>query len=892
MRLINTQTLLLEEFVDDNVPAYAILSHTWGRGEINFQDMQRPEIAREKNGWLKAKSACRLAAHNGFSYLWMDTACINRTGSTELTETINSISEWFKRAGQCLVYLADVVAEDLSSFARCRWFTRGWTLIELIAPAKVDFYSRDWELIGSRLDLVDRISDITGIDPFVLAGGDVNQVKVARRMYWASGRHTTRVEDQAYCLMGLFNVQMPLRYGEGEASFMRLQKEIYKHTNDPSIFAWKKDFDWQEFARDQEEGLNSQTGSRILNAFFAKSPADFAHCGAIFPPLGVELAEENDDDALEDESLWDSMSTTSTLVQSSVDEPANPALNHAIAFLNDDPELFPLFQAAMERPGVGVDRFRRILVGILRHLTVELAQEATDKDQQSSASLVRRYRLVIGSAITANVAERTLKPTELEHDSLKHQPRGVDANEGETLDQDREDSEDGEVDNKAEDPFEVDVQFHSIATFIRSSKAFEQMVKRLTDIAYPSFRSRAAEFVEKLLRIKHRESENLEHWGAMRSRMGLIISELHYSKPESFFIDGEDKLSRFERFQLGWESLTGGEWNWWPLKRPRPELGPGESRLGWICSCGDPRWEAVPEEFAQHLALLARKFPLANSSPLPVAPPPAWNPAQATASTGKGSAPKGPPNLPAHGPTGGTGSTSASLPSSAYQTAIQGPVVARYIFLVTQLGRYTLDELPSLHLDTANFGSELRSAYLRRKGFWRSWLSPYGFSHCDFAKFEKYRRNAYAHRGYGLPDLRLKQYFYSPTSWEPPISPEEFKDIFQYVARRQQPRWAVLPLHNADDDDLATDTVNRIPQRFWNFNKRANEREDFWGIYVRERRSALMTGLYIMLSLAPFIGFCFLYSFGIVTGDIQNATTPLALSLTALGLFLGLIIKR
>ncbi|KAI0438440.1 hypothetical protein F4803DRAFT_98672 [Xylaria telfairii] len=225
------------------------------------------------------------------------------------------------------------------------------------------------------------------------------------------------------------------------------------------------------------------------------------------------------------------------------------------------------------------------------------------------------------------------------------------------------------------------------------------------------------------------------------------------------------------------------------------------------------------------------------------------------------------------------------------QTGSQGPVAARFIFLVAKFGRYTLDELPSLYLDTAGFGTELRSVYLKRKGFCLSKLSPYGFSHCDFAKFEKFRRNAYAHRGYSLPDLRLKQYFYSPTSFEPPISPEEFKDIFQHVSRRQSRIWASLPFYKTDGDDLATDTVNRIPQRLWNFNKGANEREDFWGIYICERRSAFMTCLYIVLSLTPFIGFSLLYSLRLISGDIQNATTPLALSLTALGLFLGSIIK-
>ncbi|KAI1129297.1 heterokaryon incompatibility protein-domain-containing protein [Nemania abortiva] len=727
MRLINTETFSLEDFIGRS-PPYAILSHTWGEEEVSFQDFENPERARQKAGWRKAENACRLAARNGFSWLWIDTFCIDKRSSAELSEAFNSMFQWFKDSSLCLVYMADVVPGNSSTFDRSRWFTRGWTLIELIAPTNLNFYSRDWEFI-----------EITGVDPFVLAGGDVKQVKVARRLYWASRRTTTRVEDEAYGIMGLFDVNMPLIYGEGRRAFVRLQDEIYKTTNDISIFAWRENVDWQELARDVEGELKLRTFSKIQN-YFAKSPADFARCGAIFPPLGVKQDRENDDD-LEDESLWDSMSTTSTLVQSSADTPANLALNHAIAFLNEDPELLPLFQVAMERPGVGVDRFRRILVSILRYLAVELAQEAKDKDQESSASFLRRYRLVIGSAVTANVAERTLKPVEIKQGPLKDQTGVVEANEDDTLEQDREDSEDGEDDKVAEDAVaEVDIQFHSIATFIRSSKAFEQMVKRLTDLAYPSFYSRATECVEKLLRTRRHESDDIEYWEAMRSRMCMIVSELRYSKPDRLLIDSQGKLSQLEFFQLKLESLTGEEWNWWPLMRPRPKLGPGESRLGWTC-------------------------------------------------------------------------------------------------------------------------------------------------------FEKYRRDSYAHRGYGLPDLRLRQYFYSPTSWEPPVSPEEFKDLFQYVDQREKTRCPVLPLHNADEEDLAPDTVSRIPQRFWNFNKRGNERENFWGIYIREKRSALITSVYILLSLTPFIGFCFLYSFGIIKGDIQDATTPLALSLTALSLFLGSIIK-
>ena len=186
--------------------------------------------------------------------------------------------------------------------------------------------------------------------------------------------------------MGLFDVNMPVIYGEGRRAFIRLQEEIYKYTNDLSLFAWQENDAYrQDFTRglDIEEKLISK---RIRNAF-AKSPADFTHCGAMFPPLGVEMPKEDDEEG-EEESLWDSMSTTSTLIQTSADAPTNQALNYAIALLRDDPDLFPLFQAAIERPGIGVDKFRRILCGILRSLAIDLSKEATDDEQHVSRNIL------------------------------------------------------------------------------------------------------------------------------------------------------------------------------------------------------------------------------------------------------------------------------------------------------------------------------------------------------------------------------------------------------------------------------------------------------------------------------------------------------------------------
>jgi hypothetical protein len=121
--------------------------------------------------------------------------------------------------------------------SRSKWFTRGWTLQELLAPKTVVFFDQDWVDIGTKSSLAPLISAVTGIKDLFL----FKTASVAQKMSWAAKRETTRVEDRAYCLMGLFEVNMPLLYGEGEKAFLRLQLEILRTTDDESIFAWTED---------------------------------------------------------------------------------------------------------------------------------------------------------------------------------------------------------------------------------------------------------------------------------------------------------------------------------------------------------------------------------------------------------------------------------------------------------------------------------------------------------------------------------------------------------------------------------------------------------------------------------------------------------------------------
>ncbi|KAG9498022.1 hypothetical protein J7337_010903 [Fusarium musae] len=284
MRLINVENLKLETFIGGHVPPYAILSHRWGNDdeEVSFKDMDRGTT--NKVGMKKVKGCCRQAKKDNLKYAWIDTCCIDKESSKELDEAINSMFQWYRRAAICYTYMADVpyeqdIWESTSSFSASSWFTRGWTLQELLAPGEIHFFDETWSLIGTKEELASEIEDITGIPRrFLLGWVDFHQASVAQRMSWASKRTTKRDEDIAYCLLGIFGVTMPMIYGEGHKAFERLQLKIMEQTTDDSILAWGVKVQGME--------IESQTGPSDYNTsagMFAKSPMDFAKCGRIVP---------------------------------------------------------------------------------------------------------------------------------------------------------------------------------------------------------------------------------------------------------------------------------------------------------------------------------------------------------------------------------------------------------------------------------------------------------------------------------------------------------------------------------------------------------------------------------------------------------------------------------
>ena len=267
MRLLDTYTgRFVEKDPRDVDTKYAILSHTWDRGgEQTYQQLQRIQARyAAENGarWTqssvprsriwddlelspKIRDACAVAWANGFRYIWIDSCCIDKASSSELSEAINSMYAWYSTAVVCYAYLGDVpTEEDLSKkgsrFRNSRWFTRGWTLQELLAPRNLVFLSKEWKVLGSKLTLVGLVHAVTNIShEALLQPESLDGFSISQRLSWASARETTRVEDRAYSLLGIFNIHMPTLYGEGERAFRRLQEEIMRRTPDQTLFAWR-----------------------------------------------------------------------------------------------------------------------------------------------------------------------------------------------------------------------------------------------------------------------------------------------------------------------------------------------------------------------------------------------------------------------------------------------------------------------------------------------------------------------------------------------------------------------------------------------------------------------------------------------------------------------------
>jgi hypothetical protein len=224
---------LADEYIGSMaIPPYAILSHTWGAApdEVTFKDLTEG-LGKSKAGYEKLAFCAKQAMDDGLEFFWVDTCCIDKSSSAELSESIISMFRWYRDSAKCYVYLSDVSTSGFAnhdpSFQKSRWFTRGWTLQELLAPTCVEFFSKSGDRLGNKSSLLKEIAGITGISVQALKGSPLHSFSVEERLSWVENRKTTRDEDMAYALLGIFDISMQAQYGEGkERAWNRLKREI------------------------------------------------------------------------------------------------------------------------------------------------------------------------------------------------------------------------------------------------------------------------------------------------------------------------------------------------------------------------------------------------------------------------------------------------------------------------------------------------------------------------------------------------------------------------------------------------------------------------------------------------------------------------------------------
>ncbi|TBU24231.1 heterokaryon incompatibility protein-domain-containing protein [Dichomitus squalens] len=293
----------------EGVPAgYAILSHVWGSSEQTFQDVKRIQaecLERDKsdarqpsNGNSrtntnprdhvseKIRQSCLIAERHGYRWIWNDTCCIDKTSSSELSEAINSMHRYYSLAEVCYAYLADVTwgsSDEVARYFReSKWHKRGWTLQELIAPNFLIFLSGNWGILGTKHGLASVLESITRIPASLLRNEeDIGSFSAAQRMSWAADRETTRVEDQAYSLLGIFGIHMTTLYGEGTRAFERLQEKIIKTSVDTSIFAWGARIDWDALCATEETLHHGHDHNRSDSYLLCSSPKHFRRASQV-----------------------------------------------------------------------------------------------------------------------------------------------------------------------------------------------------------------------------------------------------------------------------------------------------------------------------------------------------------------------------------------------------------------------------------------------------------------------------------------------------------------------------------------------------------------------------------------------------------------------------------
>ncbi|KAF2189112.1 hypothetical protein K469DRAFT_702842, partial [Zopfia rhizophila CBS 207.26] len=431
-------------------------------------------------------------------------------------------------------------------------------------------------------------------------------------------------------------------------------------------------------------------------------------------------------------------------------------------------------------------------------------------------------------------------------------------------------------------------ELQQVEAFLFTSNAFHNLERRLFEFVHPSLRSILMGWISKQRRAGNLSIKQLRD-------LEMLVSELQHIPPDQISIDLRDTGSAINYLKGKVEDFTGETWDWWPLKPRMRALSDGEVRLRWTCSCGDGRWAEVPLLFARRVTSASRMLAASsNSQTLPIQRPLAF---QLSSSFGLqdhvGMAAQG--NNLSGNPVRPQAASGIQSGRNRANSSPQRPEL--YVFFVL-LSSSVFDSSYRLAQALVNsktdeeFFAWIRSQYYSHRGVLPTWFGLSKYSHCEFFKFEKFLENAYAPLGPEYPSPQESSYHFrpKPIEPEPPISPEEFRHWFY---RQSWHCVALRRLSRKRPWNMRSNVVvdERIPKRDRRLEEGDPSREIFWGLYAVERRSAFVAALYSLVFLLPSVYFFFawLFQWG-HSGDLQNASVLIAMSLSCLAIFWGVVL--
>lgn len=553
----------------DDFPPYAILSHLWGSHgeEVTFEDLVN-QTGKNKPGYAKLQFCAHQAAKDGLEYFWVDTCCIDRRNALEFSIAINSMFRWFQEATQCYVYLSDVLIQGEgqskttweAAFRKSRWFTRSWTLQELIAPASVNFFSANGERLGDKQSLEAMINRITGIPAQALRGAPLSNFSVEERLSWAEKRQSRVPEDAAYCLLGIFGAYMPLIYGEGkDHAFTRLREEV-------------------------EKAGKRESHKRLLSNWWKDE--------GVSTPENTATGSDGNYHANLDDIDRESVASTDTW---SSDVTLDPAINRTLigdfaAMILEDRTLKSAISIGSSIGGATSNHLQRNFTRFLKGLAINLQREAVSADNIAVARFVGTRARLISETISLRNLETSSKPHANIHERnvleqyLRSLPVFASDETNSTLDTDENEEENGE-----EDPDEGEESDHEqylggydelselskVRKFVITSTAWRRFQNSLLDWLCPPWSAR----VERKLSCWVEENDDPHQ---LRQVL-MIADDIANIDPRTLTVESNKEKSYINSFKGLAEKLSCQQWDWWPLSPYIRSLGDNERRLAWRC---------------------------------------------------------------------------------------------------------------------------------------------------------------------------------------------------------------------------------------------------------------------------------------------------------------------